>query len=61
MSIFPCSNISYSLKEIFNQLLERYGAQHWWPGITKDEIIIGAVLTQNTNWTNVDKAIQNLE
>jgi endonuclease III related protein len=61
MSSFPCSSISLSLIEIFQQLLEHYGEQHWWPGITKDEVIIGAVLTQNTNWTNVAKAIQNLK
>ena len=49
------------LKEIYNLLLERFGPQHWWPGDTPFEIIIGAILTQNTNWTNVEKAIANLK
>ncbi len=49
------------LLNIYNLLFNRYGKQHWWPGETRDEIIIGAVLTQNTNWTNVEKAINNLK
>ncbi len=60
-SQYSCSNKLSSPFEIFRQLLENYGEQHWWPGITTDEIIIGAVLTQNTNWSNVEKAIQNLK
>lgn len=36
------------------------GPQQWWPGETPFEIIIGAILTQNTNWSNVEKAIRNL-
>jgi endonuclease-3 related protein len=46
---------------IFQQLLAHYGHQKWWPADSRDEIIIGAVLTQNTNWTNVEKAIANLK
>jgi endonuclease III related protein len=61
MNQFPCYNKLNSSFEIFRQLLEHYGEQHWWPGITTDEIIIGAILTQNTNWTNVEKAINNLK
>jgi endonuclease-3 related protein len=49
------------LTEIYNLLFERFGPQHWWPGETQFEIIIGAILTQNTNWTNVEKAISNLK
>jgi len=41
-------------------LLDRFGHQKWWPGETPLEVMVGAVLTQNTNWTNVEKAIQNL-
>jgi endonuclease-3 related protein len=37
------------------------GQQHWWPGESRFEIIIGAILTQNTNWQNVEKAIGNLK
>lgn len=42
-------------------LYKRFGPQDWWPGDTPFEIIIGAILTQNTNWTNVEKAIANLK
>jgi len=42
-------------------LFERFGPQHWWPGESQFEIIVGAVLTQNTNWGNVEKAIANLK
>ena len=45
---------------MFNALLSAYGPQHWWPGDTPFEIMVGAVLTQNTAWTNVEKAIANL-
>ncbi len=50
-----------TLQQIYERLFERYGEQHWWPGETVAEIIIGAVLTQNTNWKNVEKAIDNLK
>lgn len=49
------------LLEIYNRLSRHYGPQHWWPGETQFEIIVGAILTQNTNWTNVEKAIANLK
>lgn len=52
--------ITEQLTEIYRLLFERFGPQHWWPGETKFEIIIGAILTQNTNWANVEKAIRNL-
>ncbi len=48
------------LMEIYRQLSKAYGPQHWWPGETPFEVMVGAVLTQNTNWTNVEKAIDNL-
>lgn len=41
-------------------LLEHHGPQHWWPGDSPFEIMVGAVLTQNTAWSNVEKAIGNL-
>jgi len=41
-------------------MFNRFGPQHWWPGQTKTEIIFGAILTQNTNWGNVEKALANL-
>ncbi len=49
------------LKQIYDLLYERYGRQHWWPGETAFEVIVGAILTQNTNWANVEKAIANLK
>jgi len=47
--------------EIYEILLSHFGPQEWWPGDTVFEIMVGAVLTQNTNWTNVTKAIENLK
>ncbi len=48
------------LLEIYRRLRKRFGPRHWWPGDTPLEIMIGAILTQNTAWTNVEKAIANL-
>ena len=50
-----------TLMTIYDRLFQHYGPQHWWPGETRFEIIIGAILTQNTNWKNVEKAIVNLK
>ncbi len=47
--------------EIYHAARERFGHQGWWPGETPLEICVGAILTQNTNWTNVEKAIANLK
>ncbi len=49
------------LMEIFERLFKAFGPQHWWPGDTPFEVMVGAVLTQNTNWANVEKAISNLK
>lgn len=49
------------IRKIFDLLFERFGEQHWWPGDTEFEIIIGAILTQGTNWNNVEKAINNIK
>jgi len=49
-----------SLLEIFERLLERFGPLHWWPADTPFEVCVGAILTQNTAWTNVEKAIHAL-
>ncbi len=46
---------------IYHAARERFGHQHWWPGDTPLEVCVGAVLTQNTNWTNVEKALANLK
>ncbi len=53
--------VSEQLTEIYKLLFDRFGPQHWWPGETQFEIITGAILTQNTNWANVEKAIANLK
>lgn len=45
------------LMAIFDTLLQAFGPQHWWPAETPFEVIIGAILAQNTAWTNVEKAI----
>jgi endonuclease-3 related protein len=50
-----------TLINIYDTLFEQYGPQHWWPGDTPFEIAVGAILTQNTNWTNVEKAINNIK
>ena len=47
--------------ELYLKLLEEFGPQHWWPAETPYEVVVGAVLTQNTNWKNVEKAIANLK
>jgi len=53
--------ISEQLTEIYQLLFDRFGPQHWWPGQSQFEIITGAILTQNTSWANVEKAITNLK
>jgi endonuclease-3 related protein len=47
--------------EVFRILLATYGPQHWWPADTPWEVMVGAVLTQATNWRNVELAIQRLK
>ena len=46
---------------VYDRLYSYYGSQGWWPGETPLEMMVGAVLTQNTNWANVEKAIRNLK
>jgi endonuclease-3 related protein len=48
-----------TLTEIYDALFARYGNLNWWPAKTPYEVIVGAVLTQNTAWGNVEKAIAN--
>lgn len=50
-----------TLTEIYELLYAAFGPQRWWPGETPFEIITGAILTQNTSWANVEKAIRNLK
>ena len=49
------------LQGVYQQLYSHYGPQHWWPADSPFEVMVGAVLTQNTAWSNVEKAITNLQ
>ena len=46
---------------VYERMLERYGPQHWWPGETRFEVMVGAILTQATAWSNVEKAIARMK
>ena len=48
------------LRTYYDALFAAHGPQHWWPGRSAFEVIVGAILTQNTSWTNVEPAIRNL-
>jgi len=49
------------ITSIYQSLSEYFGPLDWWPAETPFEVVIGAILTQNTAWTNVEKAIHNLK
>jgi endonuclease III related protein len=49
-----------SVRKYYDVLFAAHGPQHWWPGRTAFEIIVGAILTQNTSWSNVEIALRNL-
>jgi endonuclease-3 related protein len=53
-------NLTRILQDVYRRLYKRYGPQHWWPAREPFEVIIGAILTQSTAWSNVEKAIGNL-
>jgi endonuclease III related protein len=48
------------IRSYYRTLFQAWGTQHWWPAQTRFEVIVGAYLTQNTAWTNVEKALLNL-
>ena len=48
------------MHQLYEQLYEHFGPQQWWPGESPFEVMVGAVLTQNTSWKNVARAIENL-
>ncbi|MEM0160720.1 MAG: hypothetical protein QW258_01800 [Thermoplasmata archaeon] len=52
---------SLDLSIIYKKLYSYFGEQHWWPADSKLEMILGAILTQNTSWKNVEKVIKNLK
>lgn len=53
--------MSDALALMYKKLYACFGPQHWWPGESAFEVAVGAILTQNTNWDNVEKAIENLK
>lgn len=50
-----------ALRRAYELMRARFGHQQWWPGETPFEVCVGAILTQNTSWTNVERAIANLK
>jgi len=48
------------VRAMYRELARRCGAQHWWPAETPFEVVVGAILTQNTSWTNVERALARL-
>ena len=50
-----------TLQQLYDKLFNVLGPQHWWPADTPFEVIVGAILTQNTSWKNVESAINNLK
>jgi len=53
--------MSEKLALMYKKLYASFGPQHWWPGETPFEVAVGAILTQNTSWSNVERAIANLK
>jgi len=52
--------MSIVLQEVYRKLLDAFGPQNWWPGDSHFEMMVGAILVQNTSWQNVERAIGNL-
>ena len=55
------ANTQEILRDVYRRLLREYGPQHWWPADSPFVVMVGAVLTQSTSWTNVEKAIDSLK
>jgi endonuclease-3 related protein len=56
----PGTSKEETIRRYYHALYRAWGAQHWWPAETPFEVIVGAYLTQNTAWTNVERALSNL-
>lgn len=56
----PRAVLQTALRTYYDALFAAHGRQYWWPGRTRFEIIVGAILTQNTSWTNVEIALRKL-
>ena len=54
------ANYEDQLRRYYTTLYQAWGAQHWWPAESRFEVIVGAYITQNTAWTNVERALENL-
>lgn len=54
-------DLTNALRRAYRLMRHHFGHQHWWPGETPFEVCVGAILTQNTNWGNVERAIANLK
>jgi endonuclease-3 related protein len=52
--------MKHRLMALYRHLLRHFGPQHWWPARSRFEVIVGAILTQNTAWTNVERAIKRM-
>jgi len=59
LSMRSVYNVTMNILPIYETLLTHYGDLNWWPAKTPYEVMVGAVLTQNTAWSNVEKAIAN--
>ena len=57
----PATALPKTVQRMYDTLLKSFGPQRWWPGDTPFEIMVGAILTQNTNWGNVERAIVRLK
>lgn len=53
-------SVRRKLRTIYRTLYRAYGPQHWWPARSATEVVVGTILTQNTAWTNAERAIKNL-
>ncbi len=60
MTTHPSAQREQSIRDYFQKLIGEWGPQDWWPAQTRLEVILGAYLTQNTAWTNVERALSNL-
>jgi endonuclease-3 related protein len=61
LKLEPKSSSGDYLLQVYAAMLDHFGPQRWWPAESPLEMMVGAILTQNTNWVNVEKAIKNLK
>ena len=57
----PFQKVKKDLRRAYQLMRAHFGHRHWWPGETPFEVCVGAILTQNTAWTNVERAMANLK